>query len=149
MAEPMNYRRVLASAGLLGAGLVIVAWYWALPVSPINKASYARLKLGMSLHQVKELLGGPARDESTGRILAHLAEEDLKKAKRLKYTTDDMAFLKANAFYDSEQDPPKVWKSNAALILVFFEEEKVSGTRFISVYQQDGGFWASFKRWVA
>jgi hypothetical protein len=65
----MTIRRRLLVFGLLAgvtvAGLLAAWMFW--PRTTINGGNIARIEKGMTLAEVEAILGGPARDESSGR----------------------------------------------------------------------------------
>jgi hypothetical protein len=62
-------RRLFIALGLLACVLLTgVAWLLWPRGSGITRANAARIAKGMTLDEVEALLGGPARDESTGPL---------------------------------------------------------------------------------
>jgi hypothetical protein len=55
---------VLAGSAVVVAVGVVVLWPWREPVSPITRANYQRIQLGMSLAEVMDMLG-PLGDRRT------------------------------------------------------------------------------------
>jgi hypothetical protein len=62
-------RRRLLLFGLLAALLVLGAGAWVVwPRMAITPENAAKIKQGMTLAEVESILGGAARDESTGNL---------------------------------------------------------------------------------
>src|SRR5690349_6879996 len=73
--EPMNRRRVFLLLLAPVIGLVIGIWMlWSR--TAITPANAARIQPGMTLAEVAAILGGPARDESTGPLVAEQWDDD-------------------------------------------------------------------------
>jgi hypothetical protein len=79
----------LASLGALGLALWL---FW--PRSPINRASFERIEVGMTLKQVEALLGGPRRDESTSPVVPDVPQHE--------YLPDFGHFLWRESFWVSD-----------------------------------------------
>ena len=58
----------LLSLGLVCLG-VILAVFASRPQSAITRENAARIKMGMTLAEVESILGGPTRDETSGRVV--------------------------------------------------------------------------------
>lgn len=77
----MTTRRRLLLFGLLAGFTVVgmlVAWLF-LPRTAITPKNAAKIQVGMTRSEVESILGGPARDESTGpltRDLERMQNED-------------------------------------------------------------------------
>jgi hypothetical protein len=65
----MTTRRRLLVFGLLAGLLALGAGVWLLwPRTAITRENAARIRPGMTLEEVETILGGPMRDDSTGKV---------------------------------------------------------------------------------
>jgi hypothetical protein len=131
-------------------------WMWLVPRSAINKQAFDQIEIGMNLTEVEALLTGPARDETTGPVLARLSQGEAAMAELEETSYDDFARAKifrheANVNW-VEYDPPqpslKQWKSNDAIVSIHFDRESWTVLRkdFLSVYRKYEGPWAVLQR---
>jgi outer membrane protein assembly factor BamE (lipoprotein component of BamABCDE complex) len=66
----MTRRRLLLFA-LIAVAVVLAVGVWLLwPRTAITRENAAKIQAGMTLAEVEAILGGPARDEMTGRVLS-------------------------------------------------------------------------------
>jgi len=111
---------------MIGLPAVLVAvllttWlFW--PRTPITRGNATRIVEGLSLAEVEGILGGPARDESTGPAVidgGHL----LADAKRALESRALERVRWANA--DAAGDPPRVqtWLSDHVMVIVQFDAD--------------------------
>ncbi len=87
---------------------VLPVWAWALwpETSAITRASFEQIQVGMTLAEVEGILSGPARDESTGYIVAVPRHDDNPRESRLG------VFLAFGDQVPRRKRLAKHWKSN-------------------------------------
>jgi|SRR5882724_6685651 len=101
----MTTRRRLLLFGLLAGVLALGVGGWMLwPRSAITRENAAKVQTGMTLAEVESILGGPERDESTGRL-----EQD--------GSNDDPSRLE---FFDALRKA-KNWRSDRVIIDVHLD----------------------------
>src|SRR4051794_1408334 len=72
-------RRLALFATVGGIVLAVASLCMSLrPGSAINEQAFARIENGMTLREVEDILGGPARDESNTELSAYLPDYDDK-----------------------------------------------------------------------
>jgi hypothetical protein len=64
---------LLALTAATAAGLLAAWWLW--PRTAITPENFERVQIGMTLAEVEAILGGPARDETTGPLEVVTHEE--------------------------------------------------------------------------
>jgi hypothetical protein len=63
--------------GLPAAVVAVAVSAWLLwPRTAITRENADKIRMGMTLAEVEAILGGPARDESTGPLVVILAKDD-------------------------------------------------------------------------
>jgi hypothetical protein len=98
--------------------LAVGAWlFW--PRTAITPENAARIQPGMTLAEVEVILGGPARDESTGPLTADAPDDeeprDLIGALRvMDFETADAARWRAIPV----RSPPLLWRSYRLIVRV-------------------------------
>src|SRR5882757_4406362 len=97
-------RRLLFGLLAVFIALSVGGWeLWPRPPSRITRENAARIEEGMTIAQVEMLLGGAARDDSTGRV------------------RDDWAV--PFAWSGRAPSNPSVWRSDSAEIEIEFNSE--------------------------
>jgi hypothetical protein len=141
----MTRRRYLL-LGLLTACVVLGVSLWLLwPRSAINEDNYARIEVGMALDEVEAILGGPARDESTGPLVSRARTDD-----------DDMGWFDVEFFQFSydwrvplESRSPRHWRSDRLLIRVEVDPQgRVAAKDSLAVRRMDESPLAMLRRWL-
>ena len=121
----MKKRRfVVMGLGAIGALLILVISIRLLnSKTSITYENFEKIQEGMTLAEVETILGGPARTESSGPLIAEVADDEevgndeMRRAvglNRLLFFTQDLA-------HDPNEPPPSsplLWESNHVLILV-------------------------------
>jgi hypothetical protein len=109
------------------AGLAVGVWLlW--PRTAITRENAAKLHVGMTLEEVETILGGPARDESTGSCLLDvdsLKRENLDKFEILREA------LRSEIILDR---PGRHWQSDSVIVRVK-EGQEDQDWRIIEVEQ--------------
>jgi hypothetical protein len=110
----------------LFAALALAVWLLR-PDSAITLENVDRIELGMNLQEVEAILGGPARDESTGPLTSDRSE--------------------ALAAYD-RRDRPK-WQSDTAVIWLSLDNDgNVCGVSRVRVWRVEQGPLDMLRRWL-
>jgi hypothetical protein len=119
---------------ILGIGLLIgciaaaiVCYATAEPQSPINGENAARIQVGMTLAEVEQLLGGPARDESSGK-LASVCDESEFSELTVHFFKHPPVFCSAGMtiFLNNGKEAhsfPILWVSDRLIVRVFLDTE--------------------------
>lgn len=126
----MSRRKLIILVAIVTVVGVAAAGWWALvPRSPINEENFQRIEKGMMLARVEEILGGPTRDESTGKLLAYVTDEEAEhwmgrgapnhKVARIKVAATFMS-MAMHPEYEEQSSSFAVWKSNDGIDLLFF-----------------------------
>jgi hypothetical protein len=93
----------------------------------------------MSLANVESILGGPARDESTGPLVeSHPGMEAVHEMNRLKQSILTMPFVAE----------PTCWVSDELLVVIYFDTEgRVFWCRSVPCMRADDPF-RTLRRWL-
>jgi hypothetical protein len=96
----------------LGA-IVVTAWlHW--PRTAITRENVAKIRDGMTVAEVEDILGGPARDDSTGPV----ASDNQKPGNDAEFVVHP---LMIDLMFGGRDAPrPLEWRSNETVILVQF-----------------------------
>lgn len=138
-------RRILTASLLIGLATVVVVGGWVVwpRSSAICKENYHRITVGMSLSQVEDILGGPARDESFGTLLVQV--NDTPSAKDSPLKGEQQRFFRRSVLR-REGVSSKEWISNQAAVWVGFDAEGSAVSRsFLVVYREPQ--WDDILRW--
>jgi hypothetical protein len=112
----MNRRRhlLLLAVTVLAATLAVgTCLLW--PTTQITQENAARIREGMALADVETILGGPARDESTGPLMAALPDYE-NAPERGMLAVQLMSWNRGKPGFSTPA--PILWKSNRAVIRV-------------------------------
>jgi hypothetical protein len=114
----MTRRRLL----LFGVSVAVVVlsvgvWvFWAQPRTMITRENAARIQVGMTLGEVEAILGGPARNESSGQLKPTGDSQ-----------TNDFRFLLAlcsgvpEATFHRADGMTQAWTCNTLMVVVAFD----------------------------
>jgi hypothetical protein len=130
-------RRVLllGLAGCLAALACVV--FLAQDRSAINPANYEKIQVGMPLAEVETILGGPARDESSGPIREDSVDEN-DLGPQLQVVTFRIAYAK----------DLQLWTSDRLMIRVEVEQGRVAGKASLEVRRMRESPWQKVRRWL-
>lgn len=96
---------------LLGIGV------WALwPRTAITRENAAKVQAGMTCAEVEQILGGPARDDSTGPVAPDNQAPDNDTEFVLRPLVIDLAF-------GAGTPRPREWRSDETVVLVQFDAD--------------------------
>lgn len=158
----MKRRHVLISVAVAAIVAIGVGIWMLWPATPISKANFERIEIGMRQTSVEDILGGRARDESTGKLRALLArnEADLLTVEARKQA-EERKLARFEAILENyrlreelmaiwalwHSDPPVPsgrrftwleWRSDNAIIGIGFDEEnRVCQTECLEVYRSE------------
>ena len=104
------------------------------PTSPINRANFDAIRVGMRQIEVEEILGSPEDDYSTGET--ELSEKGLMKS--IKYLVD---FGERGSWSRWDGDEGAVW-------VCFDEKRRVSETDFVQVRLKSPPLRERLRRWL-
>ncbi len=130
----MRLRRLLRLT-LIVVAVVVPIWVWALwPTSTaITRSNFAKIHVGMTLAETEAVLGGPARDESTGHLAAIPRADDNPRESRF-----GVFLLFGDQVPRREARAKKTWLSDTLVIRVeFAEDERVTHSAALDVYRTD------------
>jgi hypothetical protein len=127
----MKRRFVVCIVGfaVLMTGVMTAHWFATRPVHRINESTVKQIKEGMTLAEVETILGVPAGDYSTRKVL----------------------FLGPGTppyrgwFYIN---PPQIWTSNEASVLVHFEDDCVVAVFERDKFELDETWLTKLRRWA-
>jgi hypothetical protein len=127
---------------LLSLCLVAVVVYtvWPRP-SPINAANAAKIEAGMDLQTVETILGGPARDESTGPLATADSDDD---------ATGHLDLLLMEALQKSGwgRPLPTTWVSDSVIIQIEFVDGRAGVPQACPVRRVRETPWSIVRRWL-
>jgi hypothetical protein len=114
----MRYRRLLLFAIPITLALIVTATAWLLwPSTAITCENAAKIKEGMTLAEVEAILGGPAREESTGPLEVNLDSPWLND-------TNGPCVLVYSKHFGPPWNAVCVWQSNRARVGVAFDRDE-------------------------
>jgi hypothetical protein len=136
-------RRVLLMFGLLSIAALGLAGFWLLwPSSAINRENAAKIRDGMSLAEVEAILGGPARDDSTGPVMADLHDDDGRPL------TERELIRTLAGMWENNIPAPKFWRSNQVMIGVHLDPSgRVARCEVLRVRRIQAGPMDILRRW--
>jgi hypothetical protein len=112
MSQRTRRRLLLGLPAATVAGFAITWWLW--PRTAITRENAAKMREGMTLAQVEAILGGPARDESSGPLVPDLPEDAT-----LEESGAAHRFLRTKGWSHLNQ----VWTSDRLMIRVDFDPD--------------------------
>jgi hypothetical protein len=117
-------KRRLLWYGLFAAPAAFLLGAWLLwPRTAITAAGAAKIEVGMTLAEVEAILGGPARDESTGPLEADLGEDTpADRAERMVAEEEAMVLFYVRSW---EAYGTHEWRSDRAIISMSLNPEEV------------------------
>jgi hypothetical protein len=137
-------RRPLIAVSVAVAIFLVVAWL-AWPRTAINQTNFERIQMGMSLAEVEEILGGPARDESSGHLVADAVVNDAELGPEERAM---MAKLRLVTFTVSWGRGPRFWTSNQLMIRVELDaNERVMSMDALPVHSEES-LLDKLRRWL-
>jgi hypothetical protein len=121
----------VALAVMVALGLAALGWGYLREVfatSTINERRFQQIEPGMSLKQVNMILGGPCRDESTGRLIVNQDIYDRDGALQLDVHDYNGALAFVRIYRRDLQNlegSTQLWVSDHLIIRVFFDTADV------------------------
>jgi hypothetical protein len=138
----MNRRRrlLLLTIAAVVVVLVIAVWLvWPGP-SAITRENAARIKEGMTLAEVEAILGGPARDETTGPV----EREDPPE-----FAPPDARGIRWRITIADMRSSLQRWESDQARVWVHFDAEgRVTDCQHFSMRRANEGPIDMLRRWL-
>ena len=133
----MTTRRRLLVIGLPFVLMVLGLWMLWPRSSTITRENAGRIQKGMTLAEVEALLGGPARDDSTGPVVRD--NDDPRR---------DPIVWPAHLFNPNSRLPVQ-WQSDEVTITVAFNPEaQVTGSGFLPLRRADESLLDKIRRWL-
>jgi hypothetical protein len=114
----MTRRRFLFLS--LAAVVVVLAVAWLLwPRTAITRENAAKIQVGMTLAEVRAILGGKPRDESNGRLDLEESEDlpDLLRHARVRQWID----CATQADFDPDGGARGKWQSNEVVVYIWWD----------------------------
>jgi hypothetical protein len=97
--------------------------YLLLPRTHINHENYEKIQIGMSLAEVEQILGGPARDESSGPLRATDRGDDRHVNPEARVTAFKASFI----FFSFDDNPPapesQIWITDWLMVRADLDSE--------------------------
>jgi hypothetical protein len=119
-------------------GAVAIVYFLMPPRSPINQGNYTTLRLGMTLQEVESVLGGPARDESTGVLVTYVGDE------AFKFIPAMLGGMTMSSAYRT-----RVWATDYAIIRLTLDHQmRVDSLEYMDVHPADNPLVAYVCRWL-
>lgn len=146
----MTRKRLLLLLSL-GCLVVSIAAYSLWPYSSaINEANARRLKSGMSFTEVRDILGGPPRDESTGPLAYAESDDDVKG--KLEFDAMRDFFPSIGGQFQAkglcEECVQHEWISNTVVVQIEFIDGKAVVPMCYPVRRVYETPWAMLRRWL-
>ncbi len=142
----MRRRRQLVALNLVVAALAtsIVAWLlWPRPA--ITRENAARIHVGMTRAEVDTILGGPARDETTGPLVIDWDEAADERA-RVRHAEELLAVFLGGGPAGNDT---VLWQSDDASVWVSFDKDgRVRDCGSMPAHGQREGLLAMLRRWL-
>jgi len=137
----MTTKRKLVVLGVIMVTAAVIAYAVLSARSAINAENAAKIQVGMDLATVEALLGGPARDESTGRLTTDETQNDAEGVFAVKmwrvYMSADMS------------QRAQYWSSDEFIVHVDFNElGLVVHVETLRVRRVAEWPWAKLRRWL-
>jgi hypothetical protein len=155
----MSKRRrwlVGSSLGVIAAAVAVTGCAW-LARSHINQENFDHIHVGMTLAEVEAILGGPARDESTGPLTMNMEDEGDEEESGQARRAIDRAIL----WWWMSQVPTEFgrpgdgqpfsqsWVSNSLVVGIDFDAEgKVTGKSRLPVRRVRESMLELLRRWL-
>jgi hypothetical protein len=135
-------RRRLLLPSLVCLVAVVAYVVWPRP-SQFNAAAAAKVEVGMDLATVETILGGPARDESTGPLATADSKDD---------ATGKLDLLLMRAMEQSGGGWPlpvtQEWVSDSVIIHIGFVNGRAGVPEVVPVRRVHETPWATLRRWL-
>jgi hypothetical protein len=135
---------------LLGIIVAVAAGVAAFAVWPnqsqINPENAAKVHEGLTLEEVEAILGGPARDDSTGPLTIAKSEDDAVGQSHLELTRDiwvTLGLMTQNSSWVHRE-----WVSNTTLVQVAFIDGRALVPRCFAVRRVREAPWVMVRRWM-
>jgi hypothetical protein len=139
----MTRRRLFAIACIVAlAACAIGLWLlWPAP-SAITRENAAKIKDGMTRAEVEAILGGPARDETTGPI-------DIDTTTHEDADVEGMHMLMLARVFLADEHPSLVWRSDYVIIRMRLDADGVvSVCRVVPVCREPESPLDRIRRWL-
>jgi hypothetical protein len=121
-------------------GAVMLAAWLLWPRTAITWENYERIQVGMTLAEVEGILGGPARDESTGPLVAASPDVDDSLVELFPYFYNWHVLVRTR---------PACWTSDRLMVRLDFDDGgRVAGMDHLAVRRADEGILDRLRRWV-
>jgi hypothetical protein len=132
-------RLILLSLCCLLAGVAVwVAWPRSSDISAVNAA---RIEPGMTIIEVEGILGGPARDESTGPLAT--ADSDNDAAGQV-----DLLLIRTMQESGWGRPLPATWVSDSVVIQIEFVDGRAGVPQVFLVRRVRETPWKMLRRWL-
>jgi hypothetical protein len=144
----MTRRRRYLLLAMVAVAVVLAVGSWLLsPRTAITPENAAKIKKGMTLVDVKSILGGSERDESTGPLAAAdpVFDDDGRADVWLFQAQTMVGSMEPGVFIRGR---PSCWTSNHAIVRVHFDtQDEVVSCHVLSV-RPDEGISHMIRRWL-
>jgi hypothetical protein len=149
-------RWAAALAGIVMVGVAAFCLWLYSTCTAITEDSAVRIRAGMTLAEVETILGGPARDESTGPLVADLTfvGDDRRNDARepidpIEFCTSVRRELVDGGRGEGSLPAAGFWLSNRAMIRVDFGASgRVERARWLPARRDYGDTLDRFRAWL-
>jgi hypothetical protein len=137
----MTRRRRFLFLSLAAAVVALAIGVWLLwPRTAITWENYERIQIGMTLAEVEVILGGPARDESTGPLVPASPDVDDSQVDLFPVSYNWRVLVRSR---------PMCWTSDRLMARVDFDDAgRVAGMDHLAVRRADEGILDRLRRWL-
>jgi hypothetical protein len=140
----MTKRRHLLVFGPLVVWLALGVSGWMLwPRAGITRENAAKIQVGMTLEEVEAILGGPARDETTGPVVP-----DMRRDTAEQENAADLAEAYIHMYQKIHAKSGGVWQSDDVLIYVRLHDGWITGSHHIHVCREHESPIEIVRRWL-
>jgi hypothetical protein len=150
-------RRLVLLTLPAGPAVALVAAWLLWPRTAITRENAARIQLGMTLAEVEEILGGPARDESGGKLVGDVDgkgdADPEERQRRIDVNTVLLELMEAMVVRTVKRGrlphDDLFWVSDQAFVHVRFDQNnRVSLVSIIPVRRADDAVLDRLRRWL-
>jgi hypothetical protein len=146
---PSRRRRFFVLTVFGAAVALAVGVWWVWPRTAITMENAARIQPGMALAEVEAILGGPARDESTGPVAAELSQP-IDDADEREFQERFRVVVLTRELWGGPLDPEqsRCWVSDRLIVRVDHDRGRVTHAQAMPVYRVHERPLDRLRRWL-
>jgi hypothetical protein len=143
-------RRLFLALGVVACLLLVGGGAWLLwPRSAITRENAARIEIGMTLAEVEAILGGAARDESTGSTNPVLDRDGISREELDMLGAHREICLISSHMAIQNGKPSPVWRSDLVEVFVRCDPAgRVTSCQAFPMRRADESPFATLRRWL-